>query len=126
MSGSSVGSALRQLRDAAAWRPSRAQLLLDQVVDRGRNQRTGYGDVDHLHAAATWLERAQDATGNGGVAGRYRLRSGWTSAYPETTGYIIPTFLALARRTGNERFRERAKQAVDFLLPLQLGTGAFP
>lgn len=117
---------LRQARDAGAWRPSHARLLAGQVVNRARNERAGCTDADHLRAAAQWLERAQDATGNGGVAGRYRLGSGWTAAYPETTGYIIQTFLALASEPGGERFRTRAADAVNFLLPLQFPSGAFP
>jgi hypothetical protein len=116
----------RGARDARAWRPAHARLLLQQVLDRRRNEREGYGDADHLSAAAAWLERAQDATGNGGVAGRYRLGSGWTPAYPETTGYIVPTFLSLAADAGGERFHGRAAKAIEFLLPLQLPSGAFP
>jgi folate-dependent phosphoribosylglycinamide formyltransferase PurN len=116
----------RQARDAGVWRPSHVRLLIDQVAGRARNEHAGYSDGDHLEAAVEWLGRAQDATGNGGIAGRYRLKSGWTSAYPETTGYIIPTFLALAESPGCERFRDRASRCVEFLLPLQLPNGAFP
>lgn len=126
MARSTLSSWARQARDAAVWRPSHAGLLRDQVAGRTRNERRGYTDADHLQAAVAWLERAQDATGTGGVAGRYRLRSGWTSAYPETTGYIVPTFLALAREAGRDRFRERARRAIEFLLALQLPNGAFP
>lgn len=126
MTPHSIPSFLRQARDAAIWRPTHATLLVDQVVDRDRNRRAAFSDVEHLEAAAAWLECAQDAAGDGGVAGRYRLRSGWTSAYPETTGYIIPTFLALANEPGAVRFRGRASRCVDFLLPLQLENGGFP
>ena len=35
-------------------------------------------------------------------------RGGWTSSYPETAGYIIPTFLALARELGDSRFLDGA------------------
>ena len=126
MARSTFPTLVRYARDAGVWRASHARLLLEQVVSRGRNRRAGYTDADHLRAAAEWLERAQDATGNGGVAGRYRLHSGWTSAYPETTGYIVPTFLALADEPGGGRFRDRARRAVEFLLSLQLPNGAFP
>lgn len=80
--------------------------------------------AEHVAAAARWLAVAQDVTGDGGVAGRYRLRGGWSSSYPETTGYVIPTFLALAK--GEPTFKERASRCVGFLLPLQLPNGAFP
>ena len=79
-----------------------------------------------MWAAASWLARAQDATTDGGVSGRYRLSGGWTSSYPETTGYIIPTFLGLAADDENAGFFHRAERCVSFLLPLQLKEGAFP
>jgi len=113
-------------RDAAGWRAPNLQLLSRPFVDRGRNSRAGFTDRDHLLAAAAWLERAQDAGGDGGVAGRYSLCSGWTSSYPETTGYIVPTFIRLSDTLSEPRFRERARRAVDFLLSIQLECGAFP
>jgi hypothetical protein len=54
------------------------------------------------------------------------LDRGWTSSYPETTGYIVPTFLALARELGDNCFVDRAARCVEFLLRLQLSEGAFP
>src|SRR5262245_38916208 len=90
-------------RQCALWRPASARLLLQQVVHRERNAHGGFTDDDHLRAAADWLTRAQDATDDGGVSGRFLLKSGWTSSYPETTGYIIPTFLALATVLGDKR-----------------------
>ena len=80
----------------------------------------------HLRAAADWLARAQDAGGNGGVAGRYRLGRGWTNAYPKTTGDLIPTFLALADALNDRAFEKRAAACVAFLAPLQMQNGAFP
>jgi folate-dependent phosphoribosylglycinamide formyltransferase PurN len=79
-----------------------------------------------LRAAAAWLGRAQDATLDGGIAGRYRLAGGWSSSYPETTGYAIPTLLALADVLHDDRYRERANRSVEFLLSVQLPSGAFP
>jgi folate-dependent phosphoribosylglycinamide formyltransferase PurN len=111
--------------DAAIWHPSHAVFLRDQVVNLARNERAGYSDQDHLVAAAHWLARAQDATGDGGVSGRYSMRNGWSSSYPETTGYIIPTFLALADSI-DARFNERAARCVEFLKKIQLSDGAFP
>lgn len=112
--------------DAAGWRAPNLRLLISPFVDRERNSRAGFSDRDHLLSAAAWLERAQDAGGDGGVAGRYHLRSGWTSSYPETTGYIVPTFIRLSDLLDEQRFRERARRGVDFLLSVQLECGAFP
>lgn len=108
------------------WIRGHASYLLDNRIHRQKNVEAGYVDHDHLMAAARWLEAAQDATDDGGIVGRYRLNIGWTSTYPETTGYIVPTLLALAADLGNERFKARARRAVDFLLGIQLPNGAFP
>jgi folate-dependent phosphoribosylglycinamide formyltransferase PurN len=83
-------------------------------------------DRENLIATAEWLERAQDATNDGGIAGRYHLRTGWSSSYPETTGYIVPTFLDLERELQAPRFRDRAQRAIEFLLRVQLPEGGFP
>jgi len=114
------------IRDSAAWRAPNLRLLIGPFVDRERNSRAGHADRDHLLAAAAWLERAQDAGGDGGIAGRYGLRTGWTSSYPETTGYIVPTLIRIADLLGEPRFRERARRGIDFLLSVQLKRGAFP
>jgi hypothetical protein len=108
------------------WLPDHGTLLLHQGYDRDRNARGGHSDFDHLRAAAHWLCAAQDAQSDGGVAGRYRLDRGWTSSYPETTGYLIPTFLALDKALPGSGFAARAGRAIDFLLRIQLGSGAFP
>jgi hypothetical protein len=47
----------------------------------------------HLRGAADWLLCAQAATPDDGVAHSYDVRARkWLASYPETTGYIIPTF----------------------------------
>jgi hypothetical protein len=108
------------------WLPDHGGLLLRQGFDRDRNRRGGHSDFDHLRAAAHWLCAAQDAQADGGVAGRYRLDRGWTSSYPETTGYLVPTFLALDKALPGSGFAARAGRAIDFLLRVQLESGAFP
>jgi hypothetical protein len=86
---------------------------------------------DHLRATMEWLCRAQDATGSGGVSRCYSLvlrrsenRRGWTAAYPETTGYIIPTFYDYAGLTGDSGFRERALSMARWESDLQMPSGA--
>jgi hypothetical protein len=80
-----------------------------------------------LPALVDWLGRAQDCsrTKDGGVARDYSLIRGWASSYPETTGYIIPTLLEYARRTGDERPRERALRMADWLVGIQYAEGGF-
>jgi hypothetical protein len=111
--------------DARAWRPESAGMLLRDLRP-GRTPPGDWPDEGRILAGAAWLARAQDATPDGGISGRYLLGRGWTSSYPETTGYIIPTFLELDGYAGLRGFRERGERAVAFLLDLQLPDGAFP
>ena len=77
-----------------------------------------------LQAAAEWLSRAQDATASGGVSAYYDLtRRTWTGAYPETTGYIIPTFLRYAAFSGESEYRERAVRMAEWESSIQLPEG---
>jgi hypothetical protein len=80
-----------------------------------------------LPAVMAWLCRAQDRSmsADGGVARDFSLLSGWASSYPETTGYVVPTFLEYARRTGDNAIRERALRMADWLVGIQLESGAF-
>ena len=52
-----------------------------------------------LHALLEWLSLAQDrsASADGGVARTFDLLRGWETSYPETTGYIVPTFIDYAQ-----------------------------
>jgi len=82
---------------------------------------------EHLEAAMDWLCAAQDAQEAGGISAYYDLRAGaWAAPYPETTGYIIPTFFNYATRRGLETYRKRAIHMADWLLTVQLENGAFP
>jgi hypothetical protein len=85
----------------------------------------------HLEAAMRWLCRAQDATPDDGVSRSYVLRhmpshkrSGWLASYPETTGYIIPTFFAYAAMTGREEYRDRAVRMARWEVEVQMDSGA--
>ena len=77
-----------------------------------------------LKAAAEWLARAQDATGCGGVSACYDVaKRTWTGAYPETTGYIIPTFFRYAEFSGESEWRERAIRMTEWESSIQLPDG---
>jgi Formyl transferase len=119
-----IRKTIQRLRSSGWWKPSSAAFLLRSLAtDRSDDLPS---DDDALRSAAAWLTRAQDATGDGGIAGRYRLSSGWSSSYPETTGYAIPTLLTLADVLGDDRYRQRAARCVEFLRSVQLPSGAFP
>lgn len=85
----------------------------------------------HLEAAMQWLCRAQDATPDDGVSRSYVLRHmrshqryGWLASYPETTGYIIPTFLAYAAMTGKAEYGDRAVRMARWEVSVQMESGA--
>ena len=86
---------------------------------------------DALRHAIEWICRAQDASGDGGVARSYALgynrffrRRGWLPSYPETTGYIIPTMFDYARRSGREEMFARAVRMADWESEVQMPNGA--
>ncbi len=78
----------------------------------------------HLREAAGWLVRAQDAGEDRGVSYGVRFGEGFDLSYPETTGYIIPTFLKLAEHYKNPEFRDRAIQMGDWEIGIQMDDGA--
>jgi hypothetical protein len=67
--------------------------------DQGSETRTR----DAVLAVAGWVRRAQDAWKDGGISSRYDLLARhFQPQYPETTGYLVPTLLALGSASGGE------------------------
>lgn len=85
------------------------------------------GIAKALAGAISWLCMAQDysPSADGGVSRSYNLLHGWATSYPETTGYIIPTFIDYANRTGEADKLDRAKRMLDWLKAIQLPSGGF-
>lgn len=81
---------------------------------------------DALGPAIEWLCLAQDQSSCGGVCGIYDFFNGWSGPYPETTGYIVPTFLQASAQLDRPELAERAKRMLDWLVETQLPCGAFP
>jgi hypothetical protein len=84
----------------------------------------------HLRGAIDWLCRAQDVRNSqldaGGVAAGWSFEDGWLPSYPETTGYIIETFIAAAQHLDRPELIERTQKMIDWELSLQTPDGAFP
>jgi hypothetical protein len=80
-------------------------------------------DEAHLTAALEWLRRAQDACGGRGVSAAYHLGRGWGVPYPETSGYILSTFLVSAHHLGNAGDADRALAIGDWELEIQAPSG---
>jgi len=78
----------------------------------------------HIEAAANWLKRAQDAGTDRGVSYGARFGQGFLMSYPETTGYIIQTFLSLAEYYGEEDYLKRAIEMGRWEAEIQMDIGA--
>jgi rhamnogalacturonyl hydrolase YesR len=76
-----------------------------------------------LEQGVRWLTVAQDRSGAGGVAS-YEFY-GWTSGYPEVTGYIIPTMWECRHALGWPDLGERAVRMSDWELGIQQENGGW-
>jgi len=124
----SVKGRLRAIRTHPLLNPA-------ALVEGWRERLGGYAEdpehEPHLVAAIEWLVRAQDATPDDGISRAFSLAwhpyfggRGWQPSYPETTGYIIPTLYAAARRLGRAELAARAGRAARWEIGIQLPTGA--
>jgi hypothetical protein len=88
-------------------------------------------DEAHLQRTIEWLVRAQDATPDRGVSRGNSLlpfgkgnEDGWQPSYPETTGYIIPTMIAVARRWDDKQLIDRAQSMGRWEIAIQREDGS--
>ena len=80
--------------------------------------------MPHTSAAPPTGLPAQDAGDDRGVSFGAHLGGSFLNSYPETTGYIIPTFLDLARHFGDPEFSARAVEMGDWEIGVQMPSGA--
>ena len=80
-------------------------------------------DREHLEATVQWLCAAHDAAGGDGVSAAFSLTSGWDVAYPETSGYILATFLACGEYLGDAALPARARRIGDWEIAIQAPNG---
>ena len=81
-----------------------------------------------LQHAAKWLIHAHQQSSSAGC-GTFYFNSGWTSDYPETTGYIIPTLLRYSTYKNSQWPRQAestALKAGEWLLTIQREDGGWP
>lgn len=97
--------------------------LLYALKDRLPLPKANRDVAAHVDATADWLGRAQDAAPDG-VAAYYDLdQKKWAGAYPETTGYIIPTLYDYAIFACRPGFAERADRMAHWEADIQLSDG---
>ena len=104
-----------------------AAARMERLSDRRGLPAIDPGPHAVVKACTAWLCAAQDhsSSNDGGVARDYSLLTGWSSSYPETTGYIIPTMIALAQRTGDAGLHGRARRMLDWCVAIQFPQGGF-
>lgn len=82
-----------------------------------------------LTKSLDWLIKSIDPT-TGGSRANYSILfngpKGWSGPYPETTGYIIPTFLKASKMVeGYASLRDKAIKMGEWLLAIQMEDGAY-
>ena len=93
------------------------------VVRDTARRRPGSPRGDGIDAGVRWLCLTHDMTGRHGCSKGYSLLRGWYAPFPETTGYIIGTLLAYARRTGDDSIARRALEMGDWEIEVQCADG---
>ena len=114
---------VRILLDTNAWKVSHVRVVLRDYMQC--YDASMHSNHVHMLAALEWLRHAQEATGNGGVAGRYQMNKGFTDAYPETSGHIISTLIKSGYFFHDDSYIDMAGKIIDFLLSVQMDSGAY-
>ena len=113
---------ISQLRALKSFATDSADRLRRGGLYHGAGKEAGI--ERHIKEAADWLKRAQDAGTNRGVSWGVNFGGPFLESYPETTGYIIPTFLQLADVYHDDDYRRRAIEMGDWESDIQMPTGA--
>jgi len=97
------------------------RVLLHYIIGKLSSEST---DEEHLKAAMEWLAHAQDiCDGDDGVSNVFYYINGWGVSYPETSGYILATFLAYADYSGDKSYIDRAIRIGDWEIAIQAPNG---
>ncbi len=84
--------------------------------------------AERARAAVGWILRGQSATPDDGVSLGYfpcdKHGDRWRASYPETTGYIITSLLAFARRFNDPAIAAAAMRMAHWEVAVQMPSGA--
>lgn len=101
------------------------KVINNQTVNPWSNKIYTEKERDHaLQNAIVWLIHSQDSMSDDGF-GTYHLIKKWTTSYPETSGYIIPTLLNFGKREDNILSINKAKACGDWLVSIQKPSGGW-
>lgn len=104
------------------FKPSILRLFL---MDLFKNSYKIQPNLFHIQRAIDWLNYAHSKTNDGGVSFGYSLKSGWAPSYPETSGYIIPTFIDYYNFFHNDLYKKKCEVIADWECSIQLKNGGF-
>ena len=94
--------------------------IFGEIVNNPGNSITESAELAidrHIEAALAWIKLAHAEAGGQGISKGYDLvRQRWSPAYPETTGYTIPTLLNVAAVYQQPEWKDMAFALADFLL----------
>jgi hypothetical protein len=118
---------LRPLRSVLSYLELPAAAKAARRRDREGLPATDPGIDRAVQETIGWLRCAQErsTSRDGGGARHFSLVTGWSSSYPETTGYLVPTLLAYSGLTGDRSVAAQARRMLDWLVSIQLPTGAY-
>lgn len=109
------------------WHPLHIKLIASDLI---KPHQAIYDHKTHLTAAINWLCRAQDIRhdmpDSGGVSAGWSFEDTWLPSYPETSGYIVETFVAAAALLSRPELLNRANRILDWELSIQNQDGSFP
>lgn len=100
---------------------ARLPLWLGYVVSRRHCQ----NNESHARAAIAWLTKSASVVGGNGFSHSLHLARGWLPAYPETSGYILPSLLLATRRYGIAGVDDVVVKVWRWLLNSQREDGCF-
>ena len=77
-----------------------------------------------VELAINWLLYNQSKNEDAGFS-TYDFSKGWTSSYPETSGYIAESLLMWKPLSSQERISESARRTLDWLVSIQKASGGW-
>jgi hypothetical protein len=83
-------------------------------------------NLERISAAADWLLLSIRRSGSRGSAASYSPVTGWSKAYPETTGYVAETLIRYGQWTNESRYTDAGVGLADWLMEIQNADGSFP
>ncbi len=100
------------------------RLSIDELLKIDSYTGKNVTDKKHLEASIKWLQKAFEVNDKKGVSAAFNLiENEWMVSYPETTGYVIPTFIAYSEFTGKNEYLQDAIKMGEWEISLQWENG---